>query len=548
MADTIAGRYTLIDPIARGGSGSVWRAWDGRLQQLCAAKVLRQRDSADLLRFAREQSVKLEHPHVLAPYGWAAEDAHVVIAMPLVHGGTLESALLDNGAASAELTEEVLAQLLQALQFVHAQGWVHRDVKPGNLMLDSTGTSRPHVFLSDFGIAVRVQDARLTRTGTVVGTPGYLPPEAYALTDPSPAQDLYAAGITALRMLDPSLEPQESLGPNDARAVVGEQGDLAEHLAALLTPDPALRRDAAVAVLHELTAGAARRRFDPARTRDGEPFEVFDVLDPLPEPWASRVLTGWDGTDAPERTADPAGAGPGSGAGGTRGERTGDPFPDGPDTVDTGGAGAGASGTWAAGTGSGGTGHAGAGSAGAGSAGAGKDGPAAAGSGSNDAGEGDSGPSSTGANGGRPGDPGATGPGDTGPGDGGSGPGRGTPGPAGAGAPVPVPGRDGAGHRPAAGRRTGTFTPTARTGRRRRGSAVRGVFVVLVGMTALLSGYLLLDPLGSAEQVPAPGPTPTATRSAPTPPGPAPEETPVVLERVCEDQGGGEERCYFRVP
>ena len=331
MADTIAGRYTLIDPIARGGSGSVWRAWDGRLQQLCAAKVLRQRDSADLLRFAREQSVKLDHPHVLAPYGWAAEDAHVVIAMPLVHGGTLESALLDNGAASVELTEEVLAQLLQALQFVHAQGWVHRDVKPGNLMLDSTGTGRPHVLLSDFGIAVRVQDARLTRTGTVVGTPGYLPPEAYELTDPNPAQDLYAAGITALRMLDPSLEPQESLGPNDARAVVGEQGDLAEHLAALLTPDPAQRRDAAVTVLHELTAGAARRRFDPARTRDGEPFEVFDVLEPLPEPWASRVLTGWDGTEGTDGTT-----GAGLGGGAAAGAEAGGRFPDGPDTLDAG--------------------------------------------------------------------------------------------------------------------------------------------------------------------------------------------------------------------
>ncbi|OLT05274.1 hypothetical protein BJF77_16355 [Kocuria sp. CNJ-770] len=305
MADTIAGRYTLIDPIARGGSGSVWRAWDGRLQQLCAAKVLRQRDSADLLRFAREQSVKLDHPHVLAPYGWAAEDEHVVIAMPLVHGGTLESALLDNGAASPELTEEVLAQLLRALQFVHAQGWVHRDVKPGNVMLESTGTGRPHVFLSDFGIAVRVQDARLTRTGTVVGTPGYLPPEAYGLADPAPAQDLYAAGITALRMLDPALEPEGSLGPADARAVVGEQGDLAEHLAALLTPDPALRRDAAVAVLDALTAGAAARTFDPALTRDGEPFEIFDVLDPLPEPWATRVREGWEGPDGSGGGAPP---------------------------------------------------------------------------------------------------------------------------------------------------------------------------------------------------------------------------------------------------
>ncbi|PLC12974.1 hypothetical protein AUQ48_13030 [Kocuria flava] len=314
MADTIAGRYTLIDPIARGGSGSVWRAWDGRLHQLCAAKVLRQRDSADLLRFAREQSVKLDHPHVLAPYGWAAEDAHVVLAMPLVHGGTLESALQDNGAASPELVEEVLAQLLQALQFVHAQGWVHRDVKPANLMLESTGTGRPHVLLSDFGIAVRVEDARLTRTGTLVGTPGYLPPEAYELADPDPAQDLYAAGVTALRMLDPSLEPPEGLGPADARRVVGRPGDLAEHLAALLTPDPAQRRHAAVSVLHALTDAAARRRFDPARTRDGEPFEVFDVLEPLPAPWARRVAAAAAGTPLPgpaaegPRAGEPAGA------------------------------------------------------------------------------------------------------------------------------------------------------------------------------------------------------------------------------------------------
>ncbi len=533
MADTIAGRYTLIDPIARGGSGSVWRAWDGRLQQLCAAKVLRQRDSADLLRFAREQSVKLEHPHVLAPYGWAAEDAHVVIAMPLVHGGTLESALLDNGAASVELTEEILAQLLQALQFVHAQGWVHRDVKPGNLMLDSTGTGRPHIFLSDFGIAVRVQDARLTRTGTVVGTPGYLPPEAYELTDPNPAQDLYAAGITALRMLDPSLEPQESLGPNDARAVVGEQGDLAEHLAALLTPDPAQRRDAAVAVLHELTAGAAGRRFDPARTRDGEPFEIFDVLEPLPEPWAERVLTGWDGTDGTTgTTASPVGS------------PAGDPFPDGPDTVDTGDGGdrSRTAGTPVDATGTVGPGTATAGTTGTGATGAG--GAAASGHGT------PAGPVPGGA---RPGPrgpvPDASGTDASGAG-GSGGEGDGANGPARGAGPDPVPDRTG--RRPP-GRRP-TAAPAPQRGRRRRRSAVTGVFVALVGMTALLSGYLLLDPLGSADRVPAPGATPTVTRGAdgtpgvnPTP-GPSPEESPVVLERVCEDQGGGEQRCYFRVP
>ncbi|WP_370831587.1 serine/threonine-protein kinase [Kocuria sediminis] len=458
MADTIAGRYTLIDPIARGGSGAVWRAWDGRLQQLCAAKVLRQRDSADLLRFAREQSVKLDHPHVLAPYGWAAEDEHVVIAMPLVHGGTLESALQDNGAASAELTEEVLAQLLRALQFVHAQGWVHRDVKPGNLMLESTGTGRPHVFLSDFGIAVRVQDARLTRTGTVVGTPGYLPPEAYGLADPAPAQDLYAAGITALRMLDPALEPEGSLGPADARAVVGEQGDLAEHLAALLTPDPALRRDAASAVLDALTAGAAARTFDPALTRDGEPFEIFDVLDPLPEPWATRVREGWEGPDGTASGAPATGDGAWGAAGGAEDE--------GPDTVASGAA-----------------------------------------------------------------TPGGHTPGST---DAATGRGSGTRSTGPAAAAVPTT-------------ETLAAPPDPAPAGRRRGGALTGLLLGLVGLTALLAGYLLLDPLGSAQQAPAPGAT-----TSPTPaPTSSPEPTtsgPVQLEQVCEDIGGGQQECYFRVP
>ena len=123
MSDTIAGRYTLIDPIARGGSGTVWRSWDQRRNHVCAAKVLRQRDSADLLRFVREQSVKIDHPHVLAPYGWAAEDEHVVIAMDLSDGGTLENAIQDHGAFSDKVAEELLRQLISALQFVHAEGW-----------------------------------------------------------------------------------------------------------------------------------------------------------------------------------------------------------------------------------------------------------------------------------------------------------------------------------------------------------------------------------------------------------------------------------------
>ena len=78
MADVIVGRFALIDLIAKGGSGSVWRAWDSKAQELCAAKVLRQRDSADLMRFVREKGVSFDHPHLLTPYGWGAEDEHGV--------------------------------------------------------------------------------------------------------------------------------------------------------------------------------------------------------------------------------------------------------------------------------------------------------------------------------------------------------------------------------------------------------------------------------------------------------------------------------------
>ena len=67
MADVIVGRFALIDLIAKGGSGSVWRAWDSKIQELCAAKVLRQRDSADLMRFVREKGVSFDHPHLLTP-------------------------------------------------------------------------------------------------------------------------------------------------------------------------------------------------------------------------------------------------------------------------------------------------------------------------------------------------------------------------------------------------------------------------------------------------------------------------------------------------
>ena len=283
MSDTIAGRFELLEPIAKGGSGAVWRAMDHKLERECAAKVLRQRDSADLLRFVREQSVKLDHPHVVAPYGWAAEDEYVAIAMPLVSGGTLEAALGDNGAVADFVAEEIVYQLLQALQFVHARGWIHRDVKPGNVLMEPTGSGRPWARLADFGIAVRAEDARLTHTGTVVGTPGYLPHEAYGPMEPSISSDLYAAGVTAVRLVDPHVDLSNPLEPTAVEGLFPDSPQLRSHVAGLLSTEPKQRIAAAKIALHDLGEGAASRSDRESLTAEGEPFEIFDVLSPTTE-------------------------------------------------------------------------------------------------------------------------------------------------------------------------------------------------------------------------------------------------------------------------
>ena len=139
----IAGRYVLVDRIGVGGMGTVWRAYDQRTQRWLAVKVLTQRGTALLLRFVREQGLRIPHPHVVAPTGWAAEDDQVVLTMDLVRGGSVHDLLVAHGTLPEPLVGVLLDQLLQALSAVHAAGVVHRDVKPANLLLEATGTARP---------------------------------------------------------------------------------------------------------------------------------------------------------------------------------------------------------------------------------------------------------------------------------------------------------------------------------------------------------------------------------------------------------------------
>jgi serine/threonine-protein kinase len=257
MSDVIAGRIALLDPLARGASGSLWRAVDLRYDAVCAAKVMRQRDGAEVLRFVREQAAGgLDaHPHLLPPYTWVAEDDTIVLVMPLVHGGTLADALVEQGALSPSLVAQLLRQLLDALAAMHAERWVHRDVKPANLLLADTGPEAPHLLLADFGIALHESDLRLTETGAVHGTPGFMAPEVRAGEASSAAQDVWAAGACALEALDPRPsrerpDPAAAL-PRLERALRGSTdpsaAGLGSLLRALLAVDPGRRPTAAAA-------------------------------------------------------------------------------------------------------------------------------------------------------------------------------------------------------------------------------------------------------------------------------------------------------------
>ncbi|MFV0464353.1 MAG: serine/threonine-protein kinase [Nostocoides sp.] len=201
MGEVVGGRYELLDLIGEGGTGSVWVARDREEDRLVAAKVLRQSDASSLMRFVREQSMRVEHPNVLAPTGWVGSDANVVLIMPLVRGGSLADLVGDFGGLPPLLVAEVLRQVVAALDSVHQAGIIHRDVKPANVLLQATGQERPHAYLSDFSISVDTRGPRMTHVGTVVGTLTYMAPERQAGAVGDASSDMYAVGQLAKELL-----------------------------------------------------------------------------------------------------------------------------------------------------------------------------------------------------------------------------------------------------------------------------------------------------------------------------------------------------------
>ncbi|SDO10749.1 serine/threonine protein kinase [Streptomyces sp. cf386] len=289
MGEVFAGRYELVDPIGRGGVGAVWRAWDHRRRRYVAAKVLQQSDAHSLLRFVREQALRIDHPHVLAPASWAADDDKVLFTMDLVAGGSLVHLIGDYGPLPPSFVCTLLDQLLAGLAAVHAEGVVHRDIKPANLLLEATGTARPRLRLSDFGIAMRLGEPRLTETNLVVGTPGYLAPEQLMGAEPDFPADLFAVGLVALYLLEGAKPDAKALIQYFAEhgtpgAPKGIPEPLWQVVASLLQPDPHARFRTATGARKAL---ASAIELLPEPGPDDELIEIFDQLGPLPAGYAS---------------------------------------------------------------------------------------------------------------------------------------------------------------------------------------------------------------------------------------------------------------------
>lgn len=284
MGEVFAGRYELADPIGRGGVGAVWRAWDHRRRRYVAAKVLQQSDAHSLLRFVREQALRIDHPHVLAPASWAADDDKVLFTMDLVAGGSLVHLVGDYGPLPPRFVCVLLDQLLAGLAAVHSEGVVHRDIKPANILLEATGTARPRLRLSDFGVAMRLGEPRLTETDLVVGTPGYLAPEQMMGADPDFPADLFATGLVALYLLQGARPDARALVEHFAEhgtpgAPQGIPEPLWQVVAGLLEPDPRARFRTATGARKAL---ASALELLPPPGPDDEPIEIFDQLGPLP--------------------------------------------------------------------------------------------------------------------------------------------------------------------------------------------------------------------------------------------------------------------------
>ncbi|HZB29844.1 MAG TPA: serine/threonine-protein kinase [Streptosporangiaceae bacterium] len=198
----LSNRYRLERRLATGGMGEVWEATDELLIRPVAVKLLRREyisDEAARSRFRAEArfAAALQHGGIAQVYDYGEQDDLAYLVMELVPGEPLSKILIRNKVLSTEATLDLVSQAARALQVAHGAGIIHRDIKPGNLMVTGDGT----VKITDFGIARNGQASELTQVGMVMGTAHYVSPEQASGKDITPATDLYSLGVVAYECL-----------------------------------------------------------------------------------------------------------------------------------------------------------------------------------------------------------------------------------------------------------------------------------------------------------------------------------------------------------
>jgi hypothetical protein len=255
LRDQIADRYQLLQQIGKGGSGVVWRAQDLRLQREIAMKELlppagvdepdRRRLQHGVLREARA-AARLQHPGAVAVYDVVEDGERQFIVMELVEAPDLSQIVARHGPLDTFRTAALGLELLEVLQAAHESGIIHRDVKPGNVLVPLLGRCR----LSDFGIASLIDDPSITATGMIKGTPNYMSPEQAMAGTMSAATDMWSLGATLYFAVEghPPFDKGQPIATLTAIAIEDPQpfvraGVLGPALKPLFSKDPADRPD-----------------------------------------------------------------------------------------------------------------------------------------------------------------------------------------------------------------------------------------------------------------------------------------------------------------
>ncbi|MFD6312177.1 serine/threonine-protein kinase, partial [Streptomyces nigra] len=266
----VSGRYRLTEAIGSGGMGRVWRAHDEVLhravaiKELTAALYVSESDQDRLLARTRAEAraaARINHSAVVTVHDVLEHDGRPWIVMELIEGRSLADAVKDQGRVEPAEAARIGLWVLRALRAAHTAGVLHRDIKPGNVLLAEDG----RVLLTDFGIAQIEGDTTITRTGEVVGSVDYLAPERIRGHDPGPASDLWALGATLFTAVEGRSPFRRTSPLSTMQAVVEEEageprqaGPLGPVITALLRKDPVTRPDAAEA--EQMLAEAAEGR------------------------------------------------------------------------------------------------------------------------------------------------------------------------------------------------------------------------------------------------------------------------------------------------